>query len=394
MKLFSFQEEQNDASSHARAGRFETEHGTVETPCFVPVGTQGTVKTLTPEDLEEIGVNILFGNTYHLHLRPGEEIVKKFGGLGKFMGWNGPTMTDSGGFQVFSLGQKKKAVLEDDPETHVNLVKIEKDGVHFRSHIDGSAHFFTPEKSIEIQKKLGADLILAFDDCPPNPATHEQTKKATDHTNAWAERSLEAFRKKKGIFCQGLVGIIQGGVYQDLREASAKFISSLPFEGIAVGGVAVGETKDEMRAALKWVTPHLPKNKFRHLLGIGEVDDIFAAVENGIDMFDCVSPTRYGRTGTVFVSPPLGTVENKFKTDLRKKSFQKDTGPIDENCTCYACQNFTRGYIHHLLAAKEILGVHLASYHNVHFLINLVKNIRASILEGRFQEEKKKWLGR
>lgn len=393
---------QKDKASHARVGEIHTAHGMVKTPSFVPVGTQATVKGLSPKDLKETGTQILFGNTYHLHLRPGEDIIKEFGGLGKFMGWEGVTITDSGGFQVFSLGQKKIVVF--DPGNHVGkvvegddedarLVKITDKGVAFRSHIDGSQHFFTPEQSIKIQKKLGADVIVCFDECAPHPSTYEYTKEAMLRTHAWAERSLKEFQNKETTyFDQALYGIIQGGVYEDLRIESAKFIASLPFDGIAIGGVSVGESKKEMRQALEWVHPHLPEEKPRHLLGIGEVDDIFDGVAMGMDTFDCVIPTRFGRYGIVFSGPPEGTVNNRFRVDLTKTIHAKDHGPVTKECLCYTCQHFTRGYLHHLFKADELLAYRLASYHNVFFLNNVTQHIRQSIVDGTFDKMRETWL--
>lgn len=408
MKDFSFKILKKDTKTKARVGEIHTAHGIVETPCFMAVGTQATVKTLSPEELREIGVGLLFGNTYHLHLRPGEDTVKEFGGLAKFMNWKGParnasqssscvaggpTITDSGGFQVFSLGQKKVVLFGDDDKTEVDIVNIKEDGVVFRSHLDGSKHIFTPEISIEIQKKLGADLILCFDECAPHPSTHGYTKAAMNRTHDWALRSLrEAQGKQYHPWQQALYGIIQGGVYKDLREDSAKFISALDFQGIAIGGVSVGESKKEMRDVLEWVTPFLPDAKPRHLLGIGEVDDIFDAVYYGMDTFDCVIPTRFGRYGIVFAYPPVGNVKNRFRYDLTKSVNAKDKGPVVDNCKCYTCQNFTRGYLHHLFKANEMLAYRLASYHNMHFLVNLTKNIRKAILEDSFEEMRKQWL--
>lgn len=409
-----------DAKTKARAGEIHTAHGKIQTPCFVAVGTQATVKTLSPEELKEIGVQLLFGNTYHLHLRPGEETVKDFGGLSKFMSWNGPTITDSGGFQVFSLGKlhgtkqnhtqnntegfsvvprgvpsSSVAEVEEKEEEDIEprLVKITDDSVKFRSHIDGSLHVFTPEISIEIQKKLGADLILCFDECAPHPSTHEYTKEAMDRTHEWALRSLKAAQGKQyHPWQQALYGIIQGGIYKDLREESAKFISDLDFDGIAIGGVSVGESKKEMRDVLKWVHPYLPDEKPRHLLGIGEVDDIFDAVFYGMDTFDCVIPTRFGRYGIVFAYPPVGNVKNRFRYDLTKIINATSKDQVVDKCICYVCQNYTRGYLHHLFKANELLAYRLASYHNMHFLVNLTKDIRNSILEGNFEELKKQWL--
>lgn len=422
--MFQFQIIQKDPSaasgqaSKARVGKLITSHGVIDTPAFVPVGTKAAVKGLTPQDLKEIGVQIFFGNTYHLHLRPGEQVIRRFGGLGRFMGWDGVTITDSGGFQVFSLGQKKVKLFADEEETEVNMVNITDNGVKFRSHIDGSLHEFTPEKSIEIQKKLGADLILAFDECPPHPSTYQYTKEATERTHKWALRSLkrhmstseepkatseeslrntsEVTRQRprllRGRPWQALFGIVQGGVFKDLRESSAKFISALPFDGIAIGGVSVGESKKEMRDVLAWVHPYLPDNKPRHLLGIGEIDDIFDAVDAGMDTFDCVIPTRFGRYGIVFVSPREGSLKNKFRIAIKKTLYAKDKGPLDKNCKCYVCKTFTRAYICHLFRSDELLAYRLASYHNLYFIVNLVKQIREAILEGNFGKMKKSWL--
>jgi len=390
---FKFEIIKKDKKSRARVGKITTAHGIIETPAFVPVGTKATVKGLTPQDLNEAEVQILFGNTYHLHLRPGEDVVKDFGGLAKFMSWNKPTITDSGGFQVFSLGQVTMKLTQEGECTQVKLVKIKDEGVMFRSHIDGSEHFFTPEISVDIQKKLGADLILAFDECAPQPSTYEYTKEAMERTHKWALRSLKASQGKQyHSWQQALYGIIQGGVYKDLREESAKFISKLDFDGIAIGGVAVGESKKEMRQAVDWAYPFLPEDKPRHLLGIGEIDDIFDVIERGMDTFDCVIPTRFGRYGIVFVDPSIGNLENRFRIDLNKTIFAKDKKPISKDCRCYVCQNFTRGYIHHLFRAQELLAYRLASYHNMFFINNLVKQIRQAILDDKFQEMKKQWL--
>ena len=389
MEKFGFKIIREDRKSLARVTQIQTPHGVINAPCFVPVGTQATVKSLEPRELREIGVELLFGNTYHLHLRPGEDTVQKMGGLSKFMSWNGPTITDSGGFQVFSLAKtgKKRGAGEGEAE----LVKITEDGVKFRSHLDGSLHYFTPEESIKIQQKLGADLILAFDDCPPYPSDHAHVKKAVERTHRWAQRSINQHEKGGGE--QALYGIIQGGVFRDLREESTKFISNLNTEGIAIGGVAVGEAKPEMIKVLDWVLPFLPKDKPRHLLGVGEPDDIFEIIERGIDTFDCVIPTRLGRTGFVFVSPSEGSLKNKFKIDVTKSKWQQSKLPLDKNCDCYVCKNYTRGYINHLFRARELLAYQLASYHNTYFLINLTKKIRQAILDDNLQHFKKSWLG-
>ncbi len=381
-----------DKKLPARAGVLKTEHGEIETPVFVPVGTQATVKSLTPQDLKEAGAQIILSNTYHLNLRPGPDLIQKLGGLHNFMSWDHPIMTDSGGFQVFSLA------VDVDSKTDVPpLVKIDEDGVTFRSHLDGSMHRFTPEKSIEIQQKLGADIILAFDDCPPYSADYEKVKRAMERTHRWATRSLDALGGtlplRDSLANQALFGIVHGGVFKDLREESAKFIGGLDFDGIAVGGVAVGESKIQMRQALDWVGPYLPDGKPRHLLGVGEVDDLFEAIERGMDMFDCVIPTRLGRMGACFVSPSLGNLENRFRIDITKAKYFDDKEPIDKNCHCSTCQNFSRAYLNHLFRTRELLAYRLASNHNVYFLINLVKEIRGAILNGRFIKLKQSWLG-
>ena len=393
-KDFKFEIIKKDKKTKARLSRITTAHGIIETPAFVPVGTKATVKGLTPQDLNEAEVQILFGNTYHLHLRPGEDVVKDFGGLAKFMSWNKPTITDSGGFQVFSLGQLKLKLTQEGECTEVKAVNIKDEGVTFRSHMDGSKHLFTPEISIDIQKKLGADLILAFDECAPHPSTHDYTKEAMERTHKWALRSLKASKiKQYHPWQQALYGIIQGGIYKNLREESAKFISKLDFDGIAIGGVSVGESKAEMRQAIDWSYPFLPEDKPRHLLGIGEIDDIFDVIERGMDTFDCVIPTRFGRYGIVFVDPSVGNLENRFRIDLNKTIFAKDKNPISKDCKCYVCQNFTRGYTHHLFRAQELLAYRLASYHNMFFVNNLVKQIRQSLRDDNFGEMKKSWLG-
>lgn len=427
MSSFKFEIISKDKKSRARIGKIITPHGVIETPAFTPVGTQASVKSLTPKDLSEIGTQMFFGNTYHLHLRPGEDIVDKFGGLAEFMGWHGPTITDSGGFQVFSLAKKKmssevahnnflaRGAKKTSPtpiskfassrgensagsprfpgaEDSPTLVKITDNGVTFRSHLDGSIHEFSPEKSIEIQQKIGADIILCFDECPAYPATFEEAERAMNRTHSWAKRCFEYFKKSKNKKNQALYGIVQGSVYKDLRRQSAEFISSIPFDGIAIGGVAVGESKDEMKKAVDASIPYLPDEKPRHLLGVGEIDDIFEIIERGIDTFDCVIPTRLGRTGFVFVPPDTGNIKNRFRIDITKSIFSKDKNPIDRNCDCYVCNNFTRGYINHLFRAKELLGYRLASYHNIYFINNLIEDIRSEIIGGNFLKMKKKWL--
>jgi queuine tRNA-ribosyltransferase len=383
--MFSFKIIHEDKKTKARIGQITTSHGIVNTPCFVSVGTQASVKTLSSEELVEIGTELLFGNTYHLHLRPGEKVVKKMGGLEKFMSWTGPTITDSGGFQVFSLEHKRRGKENGKP-----LVKITEEGVKFRSYLDGSLHYFTPEQSIKIQKDLGADLIIAFDQCAPYPAEHILVEKAVERTHRWAERSLKEHKKEKNG--QALYGVIQGGIYEDLRKESAEFIAKLDTEGIAIGGMSVGEGKKEMTDVLDWTIPYLPKEKPRHLLGVGEVDDVFEIIERGIDTFDCVIPTRMGRTGFAFISPKEGNFKNRFRFDITKIKWQTSKLPLDQNCDCKVCKKYTRGYINHLFRAYEILAYRLISYHNTYFINNLVGKVRTAILEDKFISLKRQWL--
>ncbi len=340
----------------ARTGLFHTPHGDLQTPVFAPVGTQATVKTLTPLQVETLGASLVLSNTYHLYLRPGDELVAEMGGLHKFMQWSGPMLTDSGGFQVFSLAQMRK---------------IDDDGVTFKSHIDGSTHRFTPEKSIAIQENLGADIIMAFDECS-DPTDRAYTKIAMDRTHRWAERSLDAKRRPD----QALFGIVQGGVDPELRAVSAAFIASLSFPGIAIGGLSVGESKDEMHAMLDVVTPLLPENKPRYLMGVGAPEDLINGVLRGIDIFDCVLPTRLARHHAAF--SPDG------RLNMMNASFARDTRPLDESCDCYTCQAFTRAYLRHLIMAKELLAGTLLSIHNLRALIRLMEEIRAAIANGTF----------
>jgi queuine tRNA-ribosyltransferase len=358
---FVYKQFHKDKNTHARTGEIHTVHGVIRTPAFVPCGTQGTVKSLTPEELTSIGVQLYFVNTYHMYLRPGIDIVKKAGGLHKFMNWDKPLMTDSGGFQVFSLG-----------------AKISDDGVEFKSHWDGSKHVFTPESSMKWQDNLGADIHIAFDDCTPYPVTHDKANISMERTHRWAKRSLIAH--KQGA----LYGSIQGGVYEDLRKESAMFISSMDFDGIAVGGMAVGDSKKEMIDVLDWVAPLLPADKPRHLLGVGEIDDIFMLIEHGIDTFDCVQPTRLARVGMLYM--------RHGQLDITKAKFEKDFDPVEKGCTCYSCTNFTRAYIHHLFHVKELLGYRLATIHNLFFIHRLVDGIREAISEDKFLDMKHKWL--
>ena len=344
-------------NNRARSGVFTTPHGELLTPVFAPVGTQATVKTLTPEHLKEINATLVLSNTYHLYLRPGDELVREMGGLHQFMQWHRPMLTDSGGFQVFSLAQTRN---------------IDDDGVTFKSHIDGSTHRFTPEKSIAIQENLGADIIMTFDECS-DPNDYAYTKLAMERTHRWAERSLKAKTRAD----QALFGIIQGGVQADLRAESAKFIASLDLPGIAIGGLSVGESKEEMHAALDVVRPLLPEDKPRYLMGVGTPEDLIDGVTRGIDIFDCVLPTRLARHHAAF--SPEG------RLNLMNATFARDERPIDETCDCYTCTIFTRAYIRHLIVAKELLSGTLISIHNLRALVRLMEQIRTYIADGSFE---------
>ncbi len=341
----------------ARRGVFNTPHGELQTPVFAPVGTQATVKTLTPDHVRELGASLVLSNTYHLYLRPGDELVAEMGGLHKFMQWHGPMLTDSGGFQVFSLALTRK---------------IDEDGVTFKSHIDGSTHRFTPEKSIAIQENLGADIIMAFDECS-DPNDRAYTIKAMQRTHRWAERSLLAHTRAD----QALFGIVQGGVDPQLRATSAEFISAMPFPGIAIGGLSVGETKQEMHDTLDIVCPLLPENKPRYLMGVGTPEDLINGIARGVDIFDCVLPTRLARHHAAFSSTG--------RLNLMNATFKHDQRPIDEQCDCYTCRTFTRAYIRHLINARELLAGTLISIHNLRALIRLVEDIRGYIAEGSFE---------
>ncbi len=342
----------------ARAGVFHTPHGAIRTPVFAPVGTQATVKAVTPEQLDDLDAQLVLANTYHLYLRPGDEVVAELGGLHQFMHWNSPILTDSGGYQVFSLAQTRS---------------IDQDGVTFRSHIDGSSHRFTPEKAIAIQENLGADIIMAFDECA-EPYDREYNQRAMERTHAWAERCLGAQRRRD----QALFGIVQGGIYADLRERSAEFIASLGFPGHAIGGLSVGETKDEMHAMLEAVDAVLPVDKPRYLMGVGTPIDLINGVLRGVDMFDCVLPTRLARHKAAF-SLAQG------RLNLSNAQFAQDGGPIDPACACYTCLNFSRAYLRHLIVAGEMLAATLLSIHNLHTLIQLTAEMRQAIIAGEFE---------
>ncbi|MBS4539679.1 tRNA guanosine(34) transglycosylase Tgt [Clostridium sp. D2Q-11] len=349
-----------EKNTKARLGKLYTPHGVIETPIFMPVGTKATVKAMTPEELKDMQAQIILSNTYHLYLKPGHELIEEAGGLHKFMNWDRPILTDSGGFQVFSLGE---------------LREIKEEGVHFRSHIDGSKHFISPEKSIEIQNSLGSDIAMAFDECPPYPASREYVKKSLERTTRWAKRCQEAHKKPD---TQAIFGIVQGGMYKDLREQSVKEITELDFPGYAVGGLSVGEPADIMYEVLDYTVPLLPKDKARYLMGVGTPDYLFEAVIRGIDMADCVLPTRIARNGTVITS--------RGKLVVKNAKYAKDFTPLDPECDCYACKNYTRAYVRHLFKANEILASRLTTTHNLYFLIKLMENIREAIKEDRLLE--------
>lgn len=367
----------------ARTGSLKLSHGTVQTPAFVPVGTQGTVKGLLPEQLKSIKVQLFFCNTYHLYLRPGADIIEKQGGLHKFIGWQGPLITDSGGFQIFSLTRGKKT------KSGKPLCQIDDEGVTFTSHLDGSKHRFTAEKSIAVQHQLGADIIIAFDDCTPYPATPKEARASLERTKVWAKQSVKAHQQDKSPKNQALYGVVQGSVYQDLREESAAFTAELDVDGIAIGGVSVGESKDQMRQVLNWAPPKLDPLKPRHLLGVGEIDDIFYAVFKGVDTLDCVVPTRWARNGTLLVHPKTAKTENAvhpYRISIQNERYTNDAGPIDKHCTCYVCQQFSKSFIRHLFMTNEMLGPMLASWHNVAFMTDLFAQIREAITREQLPE--------
>lgn len=341
----------------ARAGEFVTPHGVIETPVFMPVGTQATVKAMAPNELEELGAQIILGNTYHLHMRTGEDIIAEAGGLHRFMGWNHPILTDSGGFQVFSLAK---------------INKIKEDGVEFRSHIDGSRHFMRPEDSMDIQQKLGSDIAMAFDECVSLPTTPEYSREAMERTLRWAKRCSEHHTKKD----QALFGIVQGAIYESQRIECIERLEETGFTGYGIGGLSVGESHAEMYRILDALCPHMPKGKPRYLMGVGFPTNLVEGVARGIDMFDCVLPTRNGRNGQLLT---------RFgKMNIKNLAYARDFTPVDPLCDCYLCRNFTRAYLRHLYTAGEILAARLCSWHNLHFLVHLMKDARRAIIEGRF----------
>ena len=354
-----------DDKTKARRGVVHTPHGDIQTPCFMPVGTQATVKAMTPEQVADTGAEILLCNTYHLFIRPGHEIVKEAGGLHKFMNWDKPILTDSGGFQVFSLGK---------------LRKITEEGVTFQSHVDGSRNFLSPEVAMEVENALGADIIMAFDECAPYPADYEYVKKSMEMTTRWLKRCIAAHNEPEK---HALFGIMQGGVFKDLRRKSAEDIAELDLPGYSIGGLSVGEPKEQMIEVLDDCVDYLPANKPRYLMGVGTVDYIFEGVERGIDMFDCVQPTRIARHGMVTIS--------SGKIHIKNAEFERDFGPLDPECDCYACKNYSRAYIRHLFRSKEMLAATLISIHNIRFLERMMEGIRKSIEEDRFLEYKKEF---
>ena len=355
--IFRFELEHIDKQTGARLGKFHTPHGVIPTPIYMPVGTQATVKAMLPRDLLDIDAKIILSNTYHLYMRPGHKLVAEAGGLHAFMNWDRPILTDSGGFQVFSLAK---------------INRIQDDGVVFRSHLDGSRHLFTPEKVMEIEQDLGADIAMCFDECAPASADHTYAKKAMDRTHRWAAKCQETHNRKD----QALFGIVQGCVYPDLRIESAKTLSSMNFTGYGIGGLSVGEEKSVMYNMLETIMPYMPQNKPRYLMGVGSPDCLLEGVKRGIDMFDCVLQTRAARNGLALT--------RKGRLMLRNQTFQNDFNPIDDTCDCYTCRNFTRAYIRHLIKADEILSAQLISIHNLRFSLKLMEDARKAISEDRF----------
>jgi len=356
--LFDFKLFKENKKSKARLGEITTDHGKIQTPIFMPVGTQATVKAMSSRELKEIGSQIILGNTYHLYLRPGDELIARAGGLHQFMNWDRPILTDSGGFQVFSLA---------------DLREIEEEGVYFQSHLDGSKHFISPEKSMQIQQNLGSDIVMAFDECPPYPAEKEYVENSLNRTLRWAERCKKEMESAEG---QSLFGIIQGGVYPELRKQSVEETTKLDFPGYSIGGLSVGEPKDEMYKMLDYTTPLMPKDKPRYLMGVGTPEDLIEGIYHGIDMFDCVMPTRIARHGQVFTHSGRKTIRNA--------TYKEDFTPLDSKCDCHVCQNYSRGYIRHLIKRNEILGVRLTTYHNLYFMLKLSEKIREAIRNDNF----------
>ena len=394
MKKFNFEIEHSLGETHlARAGVIHTAHGDIKTPAFIPVGTQATIKAVTVEQIRESGAQAVLANAYHLYLRPGSALVEKGGGLSKFMNWNGPTFTDSGGFQVLSMGSGYKKVISMDAEASENTPKskryafVDDDGVNFKSHLDGSMHRFTPEVSMKIQHELGADISFAFDELTSLADPHDYQIEALGRTHRWADRSVTEFRRLQQLNpareYQALFGVLQGANYEELRRETSKRLGSMDFDGFGIGGAI---EKSQLGEIVRWCTEELPADKPKHLLGISEPDDMFEAVANGVDTFDCVSPTRVGRNGAAY------TLNGRF--NVKAAIYKEDFSQLDPDCDCYTCTNYTRAYINHLLRAKEVLGYTLMSIHNEAFIIRLVADMRASIIDGTFEELRKSWLER
>ncbi len=351
----------------ARRGEVKTKHGIIQTPVFMPVGTQATVKSVTPENLKEMGAQIILGNTYHLYIRPGLKLIEEFGGLHGFMNWDRPILTDSGGFQIFSLQE---------------LAKISEEGAAFRSHLDGSKLFLSPEDAIEVQEALGSDIMMCLDTCIPYPADKKTTIDSTNLTSRWAQRCRQAHRKKEQL----LFGIVQGGMYSELREQSAKDLLDIGFDGYAIGGLSVGESKEQMQEMTEATVPHLPEDYPRYLMGVGTPEDLVEGVWRGIDMFDCVMPTRNARNGTMFTS--------KGKVVIKNSKYREHKRPLDDNCSCYTCRNYSRAYLRHLFQSREILSYHLNTIHNLHYYIDLMQGIRNALEKDAFAEFRKDFYGR
>jgi len=399
----SFSIGKKDKKTRARAGIVKTPHGSFQTPAFVTVGTLATVRALSSQDLLDLGVEVALANTYHLHFRPGEEVVKKMGGLHKFMNFNKPLFTDSGGFQAFSLGfgmehgtGKIGGFFPDEgftkPQPEKKWAHVDDNGVHFKNPITGDKVHLTPQLSMKIQHDLGADMILAFDECTSPLHDYDYTKKALERTNKWEKECVLYHKKSKSK--QALIGITQGGVFKDLREESTKIVNELGFEGFAIGGNLGDKSKTQMHDVLDWTIPLLDRGKFVHLLGIGVVEDIFNSVERGIDTFDCVTPTRLARHGYLFLTPKAGgSRENKYRMSIKNKENKESKKPIDSSCSCSTCKTYSRAYLRHLFLANELTYFRLASIHNLHFFLELMRNIRNSINDGKFLRLKKEWVG-
>lgn len=423
MSVISFEVLKQDGETKGRLGLIRTRHGEIETPYLVPVATLGSVRALGSDDLVRLGVQCSLANTYHLHMQPGDELIARLGGLHHFMGFNRPIFTDSGGFQAFSLGfarehnigkignifpQELPSVCEEkvkeeeekgygyrprnkkatSPRKKENLTRISDEGISFKSSSDGQWHFLSPERSMKIQSNLGADIIMAFDECTSPLSDYDYTKKAMLRSQVWAEESIRYHDKG-----QALYGIIQGGWFEDLRRESTEEIISQPFEGIAIGG-SLGNSKQDMHQVLDWTVPRLDDDRPRHLLGIGEIDDLLECVARGIDTFDCVSPTRIARRGSLLLSPEAGgTLDNKFRLNIKSSNFKADAGPIDARCTCPTCCNYSRAYLRHLYVSRELSYFRLATIHNLHFMLRFMEDIRESIRTGTFMQLKAKWLG-